>query len=68
LQVPDVPHCELAVQAPAVHLPAVAPVPLPHEPLSHVALLWQLCALVEQVPVAEPVPAPQEPLSQSAFW
>jgi hypothetical protein len=53
------------VALPLEHVPAVAPPPEPHDPLSQSAPLWQTCAApLPQVPFVVP---PQLLLSQSVF-
>jgi hypothetical protein len=52
-----------------LHVPAVEPVPLPHELLSQSPLAWQTVPpATAHVPLLEPVPLPHELLSQSPFW
>jgi hypothetical protein len=55
------------VHVPAVQVPALAPVPLPHVLPSQSPCLWHVLPTVSQVPAIEPVPLPHELLSQSAF-
>ena len=52
------------------HVPAVDPVPAPHEPLSQSVALWQASALVEHLPAVELVPLPQVPVGPQslALW